>query len=347
MGPDVKKLRVLALMRDDLLPPDNIDGLSNDELLMAPWKTEYDVVTTLTDLGHKVHQLGVYDDLPTIRKAIEELKPHIAFNLLEAFGGVSLYDQNIVGYLELKQVRYSGCNPKGLMIARDKALSKKLLAFHRIRVPDFAVFSVGRKIKKPKRLQFPLFVKSVVEDASFGISQASLVHDEDALNSRVQFVHQHTGTDAIAEEFIEGRELYVGVLGNKRLETFPVWELVFDKKPEELPLIATAAAKWNLKYQKKWGVASRAAKGLPAHVREKIGRHCKRIYRILGMSGYARLDFRLESRGRLYFLEANPNPALSFGEDFAESALKKGLDYNSLIQRILNLGLRYQPIRLA
>jgi len=343
----VKKLRVLALMRDDLMPPDSIDGLSSDELLVAPWKTEFDVVTTLNDLGHQVHQLGVYDDLPTIRKAIEELKPHIAFNLLEAFGGVSLYDQNIVGYLELKQVRYTGCNPKGLMIARDKALSKKLLAFHRIRVPDFAVFSVGRKIRKPKRLQFPLFVKSVVEDASFGISQASLVRDEAALTSRVLFVHQHTGTDAIAEEFIEGRELYVGVIGNKRLETFPVWEMVFDKKPEELPLIATAAAKWNLKYQKKWGVASRAAKGLPEHVSEQIGRRCKRIYRILSMSGYARLDFRLESSGRLYFLEANPNPALSFGEDFSESAEKKGLSYNQLIQRILNLGMRYQPIRLA
>jgi len=339
----VKRLRVLALMRDDLLPPETIAGMSKDEVSTAPWKTEFDVVSTLRQLGHQVMQLGLYDDLAPLRRAIDEFRPHIAFNLMEAFSGEALYDQNVVAYLELKGVPYTGCNPRGLMIARDKALSKKLLAYHRLRIPDFAVFRPGRAIRRPRRLRFPLFVKSVVEDASLGISQASLVRDDAALQQRVRFVHQHTGKGAIAEEFIAGRELYVGVLGNQRLEVFPVWELLFDKKPGDVPLIATAAAKWNLKYQKKWGVTSRAAEDLPPAVSEQIARRCKRIYRILGLSGYARFDFRLEPRGRLYFLEANPNPALSRDEDFATSAAARGIDYPRLIQRLVNLGLRWEP----
>jgi D-alanine-D-alanine ligase len=342
----VKKLRVLALVREGLEPPDDIDKLSVDEYVASPWKTEFCVVDSLKDLGHEVRVLGLYDDLSAVRKAIEEFEPHITFNLMEEFGGVAVYDQNVVAYLELVDMKYTGCNPRGLVIARDKALSKKLLAYHRIRVPDFQVFRYGRKARRRKRLQFPLFVKSVTEDASLGISQASLVRDDDALRERVAFVHEHAGTDAIAEEFIEGRELYVGVVGNHRLEVFPTWELLFDKKPEDQPLIATARAKWNLKYQKKWGVVSQAAKRLPKGMRELIVRRCKRIYRNLGLSGYARLDFRLDKR-RLYFLEANPNPQLSADEDFAKSAEAGGYEYDNLIQRIINLGMRFKPLRLA
>jgi D-alanine-D-alanine ligase len=340
----VKKLRILVLLREGLEPPDSIEGMSEDEAYVAPWKTEYDVVTTLKELGHQVRILGLYDDLRSVRKAVEEFRPHIAFNMMEEFGGVALYDQNVVAYLELLGLKYTGCNPRGLVIARDKALSKKLLAYHRIRVPDFQVFGYGRKARRRKRLRFPLFVKSVTEDASLGISQASLVKDDQALRERVAFVHERTGSDAIAEEFIGGRELYVGVLGNQRLEVLPVWELRFTEKPEDQPLIATARAKWNLKYQKKWGVDSRAARNLPRGFKDLVERRCKRIYRNLGLSGYARLDFRLDKR-RLYFLEANPNPQLAYGEEFAESARKKGLRYPDLIQRIINLGLRFKPLR--
>ena len=342
----MRKLRVLALVREGLEPPDSIDDISVDEYVSSPWKTEFCVVDSLKDLGHQVRVLGLYDDLLSVRKAIEEFKPHITFNLMEEFGGIALYDQNVVAYMELMNLKYTGCNPRGLVIARDKALSKKLLAYHRIRVPDFQVFRYGRKARRHKRLQFPLFVKSVTEDASLGISQASLVKDDAALGERVAFVHEHTGTDAIAEEFIGGRELYVGVVGNHRLDVFPTWELLFDKKPEDQPLIATARAKWTLKYQKKWGVVSRAAKRLPKSVKDLIVRRCKRIYRNLGLSGYARLDFRLDKR-RLYFLEANPNPALSADEDFAKAAEAKGYEYEYLIQRIINLGLRFKPLRLV
>lgn len=343
----MKQMNVMALIRKGLEPPDTVDDLTEDEAVSAPWKTEFDVIATLEDLGHTVRRVSVYDDVSVIRDALEERMPRIAFNLLEEFAGEALFDQNVVTYLELKGVRYTGCNPRGMMISRDKALSKKLLVFHRIRVPAFAVFQVGRRVRRPKQLKFPLFVKSVFEDASLGISQASLVRDDASLEERVRFVHEHANTPAIAEEFIEGRELYVGVVGNRRLEVLPPWELLFDKKPEDVPLIATARAKWNLRYQKKWGVTSRAASDLSDELRAEIVRQCKRIYRILGMSGYARLDFRLSPEGKLYFLEANANPQLSYGEDFAESAKARGIDYEQLITRILRLGLRWQPVWMS
>jgi D-alanine-D-alanine ligase len=169
------------------------------------------------------------------------------------------------------------------------------------------------------------------------------VHDDESLKKRVAFVHEHVRSDAIAEEFIDGRELYVGVLGNQRLETFPTWELIFENLEDGTPLIATGHAKWSPKFQKKWGVTSREAQDLAEGLARQIHRRSRRIYRILGLSGYARIDFRLAADGALYFLEANPNPALSYGEDFAESAEAGGLQYNRLIQRILNLGLRWDP----
>ncbi|MCK4414868.1 MAG: D-alanine--D-alanine ligase [Candidatus Eisenbacteria sp.] len=343
----MRKLRVLTLVAEGLEPPATVVGLSDDELAAAAWKTEYDVVVTLEDLGHRVHTIGVHSDLATIRTAIEEFRPHIAFNLLEEFGGLAIFDQHVVNYLELTRLPYTGCNPRGLMIARDKALSKKLLTYHRIPVPAFAVFRVGRRVRRPRNLHFPLFVKSAVEDASLGISRASLVHDNESLEKRVAFVHEHVRTDAIAEEFIDGRELYVGMTGNHRLEVFPIWELVFENLDDGTPLIATGHAKWNPKFQRKWGVTSRAAEGLPDGLVRRIYQRCRRIYRILGLSGYARIDFRLAADGSLFFLEANPNPALAYGEDFSESAETKGVAYDQLIQRIVNLGMRWDPTRRA
>jgi len=342
----VKRLRVLVLIREGLEPPETIEGLPVDEIQGAPWKTEYDVVATLDELGHRSRLLSVHSDLAVLREAVEDFKPHIAFNLLEEFRGVALYDQNVVTYLELLGVPYTGCNPRGMMITRDKALSKKLLTYHRIRVPEFAVYPYGRRKRGTRELKYPLFIKSVSEDASLGISQASLVKDRENLRERVSFIHTHTGTDAIAEEFIDGREFYVGVIGNQRLEVFPVWEFLLQNKPDDMPLIATARAKWSLKYQKKWGVATRKAEDLPDSKVQEIQQKTKRIYRILGMSGYARMDFRLREDGKLYFLEANPNPNLAFGEDLAESAEKKGVPYRRLIQRVLSLGRRYKPVQI-
>jgi D-alanine-D-alanine ligase len=328
-------------MHEDLLPPDTIEGLEEQQIL--PWKMEYDVKVTLrAKLGHEVLAVGLRDDLSVLRKAIEEFRPHIAFNVLEEFHGVSVYDHHVVSYLELMKRRYTGCNPRGLLLAHDKALAKQILTYHRIPVPDFAVFPLGQRVRRPKRLEFPLFVKSLTEEGSVGIAQASLVQDDAQLAERVRFIHESLATDAIAEHFIDGRELYVGVIGNRRLQTLPVWELTSTRSAEGAPLIATAKTKWDVEYQKKAGIKYARADELPDGVQAKIDRLCKRAYRNLNLTGYARMDLRLTPEGKLYLLEANPNPNLSHGDEFAESAEMVGIGYPALLERIVNLGLAYR-----
>ncbi|MGQ0809612.1 MAG: D-alanine--D-alanine ligase family protein [Nitrospiraceae bacterium] len=340
----MKKFRVLVLMHKDLVPPDHTNG---HDLTTVEWKTEHDVVSTLRKMGHEVMPLGVKSDLGVIRTAVEEWKPHIAFNLLEEFDGVAVYDQNVVSYLELLRVPYTGCNPRGLMLARDKALSKKILSFHRIPFPEFMVIPLGRAVRRPKWLTFPLIVKSVSEEASLGISQASIVDDDDKLRERVAFIHNSVGTGALVERYIEGRELYVGVLGNAHLQVLPVWELLLDKMPEEAKRIATERVKWSRKYQDKYGIRSCEAKNLPEGKAEQIQHLAKRVYRALGLSGYARIDMRLDGEGNVHVLEANPNPQIADGEDFAESAERANLSYKDLLQDVLSIGMRWRSARVA
>ena len=230
----MKKVRILALVHEHLVPPEDTTGI---DILEAEWKMEYDVIETLREMGHTVHVLGINDDLSGIRPTAEEFKPHIVFNLMEAFAGVTTFDQNVVSYLELLRMPYTGCNPRGLILARDKALSKKLLAYHRIRVPEFFVVRPGRKPVLPKRLTFPMIVKSLFFEASAGISQASVVENHEQLARRVSFIHEKLGTAAIVEQFIDGRELYIGVVGNERLDVFPAWEMSFDISKKDTKLI--------------------------------------------------------------------------------------------------------------
>jgi len=337
----MRKLRVLLLIHHYLVPPDDVSGIDTKA---QQWRTEYDVLKTLRDdLGHEVRVLPVADELTPIKQAAEEFKPHIAFNLLEAFHEVGTYDQNVVSYLELLRLPYTGCNPRGMILSRDKALSKKLLQYHRIAVPDFAVAHRRRKFRLPKRMQFPLIVKSLTQEASIGISQASVVEDERRLFERVQFIHESINTDALVEQYIEGRELYCSLVGNERLRVFPVWEMFFEKMTDRHHRIATARVKWSSSYQEKAGIMTGAAEPLPEGVEERIPTICKRVYRALQLSGYARIDMRADTAGRVWVIEANPNPQLAEGEDFARSADMVGIDYPALIQRILRAGLRWEP----
>lgn len=335
----MRKKRVLVLMHEDLVPPDDISGRPDAEVL--EYKTEYDVVTGLRDLGHDVQPLGLYDDLTPLRGAIQDFKPHIVFNLLEEFRGEPMLDQHVVSYLELVQVPYTGCNPRGLMIARDKALSKMILLHHRIRVPRFAVVPAGRKLsRKPSRLEYPLIVKSQVEDASFGIAEASIVHNDEKLAERIEFMHTKVGSNLILEQYVDGRELYVGVLGNSRLQVLPIWELEMRQLRSDAPKIATRQVKWNAKFQERRGVKLGPARDLQPEVERLLVKTTKRLYRLMQLSGYARVDFRLDAEGRPYFLEANPNPEIGYGEEFAEAAEAAGIDYEPLLDRLLAIGLR-------
>ena len=333
-----KQLRVLVLMHPDHVPPDSLEALTPQAALAL--KAEFDIVQCLRKLGHEARALGVQDEFLPIRDAVEEFKPDVVFNLLEEFHNNVLFDQNVVSLLELLRVPYTGCNPRGLILARSKSLSKKLLAYHRIPVPDFLVIPRGHRTRRPRKLEFPLIVKSLMEHASYGIAQASLVEDDERLAERVAFVHESIGTDAIAERFIEGREIYVAVLGNDRLVTLPPVELVFENMPANAALIATAKAKHDLAYQAKRGIVLRAAEGLEPEVTERISRLAKRIYRTLELDGYARIDFRLSHSNVPYFLDANPNPDISDGEEIASAASLVGMTYSDLVSRILSLALK-------
>jgi len=332
-----RKLRVLVLMHEDLVPPDDNEGLTKEE--QAEFQTEFDVVRGLTALGHEIRKLGLHDELAPLREDLDSWKPDIVFNLLEEFHGRPAYDHNVVSYLELKGVPYTGCNPRGMVIARDKALSKKILHFHRLNVPAFAVVPLGRRLRRLKSLTFPLIVKSLIEEASLGISQASVVHNDDKLAERIRFIHERVGTDAIVEQYIEGRELYVGVLGNHRLTVLPAWELRFERLPADAVPIATRKVKWDPATQERWQVYIQESE-LDGDDRRRVERTAKKIYRILGLSGYARVDFRLDRDGRLFFLEANPNPDIAAESEFPSSGESAGMTYEEVLQRVLTLGLQ-------
>ncbi len=336
----MRPLRVLVLMHEDNVPPDSVEGYSDREIL--EWKAEYDVLRTLRELGHEARPLGLSTDLGAVRAQIREWKPHIAFNLLEEFKGFAAYDQHVVSYLELLEQRYTGCNPRGLMLTHDKALSKKILSYHRIKVPRFVTFPKGRRLRRARGLRYPVLVKSLIQEGSYGISQASVVTNEEKLRERVAYLHEELDTHAIAEEYIEGRELYVAILGNRRPRTLPVLELRFDNLREGAPRIATSKVKWDWKYQEEHEIYVDVAKDLPPALERRIFRLSRRMFRLLSISGYGRIDFRLTDDGDVYVLEANPNADISEGEEMSAAFEAAGGTYPQLLERVMKLGLDYR-----
>jgi D-alanine-D-alanine ligase len=333
----MKKRRILVLVHPSLVPPASLAGHSPEEI--NEWKTEYHVVRTLRRLRHEVEVLGVQDELLPIRDKVEEWKPHIVFNMLEEFHGITAFDQHVVSFLELLRVPYTGCNPRGLTISRDKALSKKIAAYHRIRSPRFATFPRRHRVRRPKDLQFPLIVKSLTEEASRGIAQASVVYSDDELTERVAFVHRRVESHAIVEEFIEGREIYVAAFGNERITVLPPWELLFENLAPGAAAIATARVKHDPRYQEERGIFQQQATDLPEALMRRLVRTTRRLYHLLNLTGYARVDYRLRADGELFFLEANPNPEIAPTEEFASAAKAAGIAYPELLQKILSLGL--------
>ena len=338
-----KKLRVIMLADETLLPDGDLKDYGEKQRELR--KTEFDVRDAIEELGHELFSIGVSDDLSTIRGAIDAHKPDIAFNLVEEFAGIGHFDQHVVSYLELRKQPYTGCNPRGLTLARDKALTKKILAYHGLKVPEFAVFPKGRVVRRPEGLGFPLFVKPLNEEGSVGISGASIVHDDAKLEERVAYVHRATNSTALAEQFIEGREIYVGVMGNDRVTTLPAWEFSMTNKENGAPLIASDRAKWDPKYQRQVGLRTAPAK-LSRRMQASLSDLSKQIYRLLGMSGYARLDYRVTEDDEAYLLEANPNPQIAKDEDFALSAKHVGIAYPELIDRLIRFGINYAPDRI-
>jgi len=304
------------------------------------WVTERDVYSALLENGYDVILLGLYDDIKLLFEEVKENKPEAIFNLTEVFKQKTYLEKNVAWILEILGIPYTGATPTSLLICNNKALTKKILTFHKIRVPNFYTFYKHRKVKFIRRLKLPLIVKPLYEEASRGISQASVVDSEEGLIERVKFIHTHLNMDAIAEEYIDGRELYVSVLGNKRIKVLPFREMKFGKIPEDEPRIATYKAKWDYRYREKWEIKNVFAGRLPSGLDKKIIEICKRAYRALNMQCYARFDIRITSQGEVYIIEANANPCLGRTDELAQSAEKSGISYNKLIQKIINLALK-------
>lgn len=302
--------------------------------------TEADVLRCLKLLGHEVETLAVFDNVAAIVERLTAYAPDVVFNLTESFYHDRSHEPNIPALLELMKVRYTGSGPESLLLCKDKALAKKVLTYHRVRLPRFVVSHRTRPLRRLRRFTFPAFVKPVSEESSDGISQASLVRLEDEAIERARFIHQKFNCDALIEEYVEGRELYLSVLGNNRLNVFPPREIFFEQVPEDAPKFATYHAKWNDAYRKKWGIKNAAAGPLPDGVQENLTRLARRIYRLLKIRGFGRIDVRLTAQGEVFVIEANPNPSLAQDEDFAQAAAAAGMGYDMLIQHILDAASR-------
>jgi D-alanine-D-alanine ligase len=333
-----KRLKVLVL--SDGSGPTTIDQDFSKEMKTEDWKTEANVLAALSALGYTSEHLAIFDDLDLLRQKLETFAPDVLFNLVELFKNNPGFDQNIVSFLEMQGLPFTGCGSTGLTLCKHKGISKKILGYHHIRVPNFVVIPRGQRIARMKRPTFPIVVKPVKEEASYGISQASFVEAEEQFRERVAFIHEKYQSDVIAEEYIDGRELYISLMGNVRLTVFPIRELVFREVPPNEPRIATFKAKWDEEYRKRWGLQNQFADGLDPALVVEIEETCKRIYRLLTVNGYARIDLRLTAANELYFIEANPNPHLAEDEDFAQSAGKAGLAYPHLIDRLIRLGMK-------
>jgi D-alanine-D-alanine ligase len=333
-----KKLKVLALF--DAIRPTTIDQDLTKEMKTEDWKTEANVLAALGTLGHPTEHLAIFDNLDLLRQKLETFAPDVIFNLADQFKNNRGFDQNIASLLEMQGVPFTGCGATGLVLCKHKGTSKKILGYHHIHVPNFVVIPRGQRIARLKRPKFPLLVKPVKEEASYGISQASFVTSDEQFKERVAFIHEKHDSDVIAEEYIEGRELYVSVMGNAKLTVFPIRELVFREVPPNEPKIATYKAKWDEEYRKRWGLQNQFPEGLEPALVAQIEETCKRIYRLLTIEGYARIDLRLTAANEIYFIEANPNPILAADEDFAQAAGKAGLTYPQLIDRIIRQAMK-------
>jgi D-alanine-D-alanine ligase len=304
---------------------------------------EYDpvvsqVARTLRKLGHRVSLLGVHVDVKRLIAGLARRKPDLVFNLMEMFGENVFGDIPVTGLLELLGVCYTGSGPGELYLSQDKGLTKKLLAFEDILYPRFAVFSRDTAFETGGNLRMPLFVKPLRSDASLGIGGKSLVQDWTALMERVNAIRKELDDAALAEEFIDGREFYVGVIGNSQPKALPPVEIDFTGFPEGVPRIMDSKAKWDERSKEYKGTRSVLAQ-LPDELRARLQKVAVDAYRALRVRDYGRVDIRLTDTGEIYVLEVNASCYLERNSEFAMAAGAAGMDYARLIERIVDLAV--------
>jgi D-alanine-D-alanine ligase len=300
--------------------------------------TEKDVFEALKALGHEVSLLGIYNDITPLFDEIKENRPDIIFNMMEIFNDQTHLEKNTPAILEMLDIPYTGASCGNLYVCNNKALSKKIFTFHKIKVSRFQTYYRGKRVTVPAKFKLPAVIKPLREEASRGISQASIVDNPESFIERARFIHENMELDVIAEEYIEGREMYVGVIGHKQITVLPPRELIFGNMPEDEPRIATYKAKWDDQYRKKWGIKSVATAKIPEQWLKNIDDVCRRAYHALEMDSYVRFDIRITDEGEVYIIEPNANPCIAKIDEIAQAAIKGGMSYEDLIQKVLDLG---------
>jgi len=319
--------------------PEWDDAAFKREVEQKTEEAEYDVARALLANGHDVLMIGIGDDVAPLLIKLAAFQPKLVFNGCEGFRKNARHEYAIAALLDMYGYRYTGSSPTALLVARNKSLTKKILAYHGIRVPAFAEFHEGDKLVRPSELRFPLIVKPLLEDASIGIAQASVVEDDASLGQRVEFIHEKYHQAAIVEELVEGREVYVGLIGNGDLEVLPLTEMTFGEPEIGEHRIATYKAKWDEEYRKKKKIKNVFAKGVSEELTRRIGEICTTAFHALWLQDYGRVDVRLAHDNEVYVLEVNPNPFIAAEHELAEAAAKSGLKYNAFIQRIVDEAL--------
>jgi D-alanine-D-alanine ligase len=337
-----KPYRVLVLFDTDGEPPASQDYKKQIE---STDEAEFDVARALIQKGHQVRMFGFRDNPEQLIAGLRAEPTDVVFNLSERFRGESALDYTVAAVLEMLGLPYTGASSEGLMLARDKALTKKVFAYQGIRIPHFMVCPLRSQIQRPSDLRFPLIVKPLDEDASVGIAQSSVVRDDDALKERVTFIHDRFKTDAIVEEFIAGRELYIGVMGNDAPVSFPPIEMVFGSESTAESRIATFKAKWSVRYRESRGIQNEIATNLSDELRQRLAEVSVRAYQAAGLRDYGRIDVRLAHDDAIYIVEANPNPYLADGEDLAWAAEEAGHVYPDFIEKIAEMAIERHASR--
>ena len=308
----------------------------------------YDVVvdqvaSALRKQKHRVSIFGVHDDLRKFVSGISRRQPDLVFNLAETFGDSLNGDSGVAAVLDLLGIHYTGGGPGELYLRQDKGLAKKVLAFDGVQYPHFAIFGKDSDLESAGKLHMPLFVKPLTADASIGIDGESLVRDAISMMKRIVMIHEKVGDSALVEEYIEGREFYVGVLGNREPIAFPPVEMDFSGLPDGLPHIAGTKAKWKKNSVEYKGTKSVLA-DVPDELRAKLQKAALDAYRALRVRDYGRVDLRLTDTGEIYVIEVNASCYLEENSELAMGAKAAGIEFPELVQRIVDLAVeRYGP----
>jgi D-alanine-D-alanine ligase len=337
----MSKLKIIVLFDRVLMDESEEQAASNEKSpvtrTLDKKEVEDEVAEALTKLGHD----PVLYELDGTQKSLlglARVEADLVFNLVESFADDDTADFKIAAYLELLGKKYTGAGTHGLLLAQDKAVAKKIFQFHGIHTPVFAKSFRGR-LDFSHDLQFPVIVKPAREDGSIGIEFSAVVSSIRELMERMDWLHANFDSPVLIEEYIEGREMYVGVLGNDKAEALPVVELDLSKLPEGMPKIAAAEVKWGKGTKAYRDTKSAIATDLPEETLAALQQTAVAAYQALELRDYGRVDMRLQADGRVQVIEVNPNPWLSSRAEFAMAARKSGRTYNQLIEEIVELAV--------